>query len=120
MAKGENIKIRRITIDIDVKHVIPVLRVIIVLKHYGFAKFELKDTKRGIHIIAWHKEGYYWNRILWIRKLAGDDPKRILIDRSKKKKSIAKQVLFTDKKREVLRYGRRIKKRRSRSRRRKS
>jgi len=89
--------IRRITVDLDTREIKPLLRCLRVLRHHGFVK-ELtvhnSPSGKGFHVSAWAKKGVPLNKLLKIRRKAGDDAIRIMLD-SKANRMI--NVLFTNK-----------------------
>lgn len=76
------IKIKRITVDLDDKKLLSIIRCWSILEVYGFGDIEFKPSpsNRGFHVTAWHKEGYDIDKLLRIRFIAGDDKARIFLD----------------------------------------
>jgi len=90
--------ITRITCDLDTKSIDDLIRCLKVFRRYGFTKdltVKPSATNKGFHIISWHKDkGFTLEKLLKIRKKAGDDHIRIMLD-SKSNRVI--NVLFTSK-----------------------
>jgi len=88
--------IRRITLDIDSKNPLYRLWAMLILRLFNFRDFELKRSPsgKGYHLVAWHPIGFRLERLLKIRRLAGDDEMRIKLD-SMAERQI--QVLFDTK-----------------------
>ena len=90
-------KINRITIDIDDKKIDSLLKCLKILKRYKFTKeliVKPSATNKGFHAIAWSDKGVTLKKLLKIRRKAGDDKIRCMLD-SKSHRQI--QVLFTTK-----------------------
>jgi len=92
--------INRITCDLDAREIKPLIRCLKVFKHYGFTKeltVKLSASEHGFHIIAWADKGVPLKKLLKIRRKAGDDGIRIMLD-GKSNRMI--NVLFTSKKKQ--------------------
>lgn len=52
------------------------------LKSIGFKVIcgNISASKRGMHVIAWHNEGFPKKKLLELRMLLGDDKMRIFLD----------------------------------------
>lgn len=89
--------ITRITIDIDTKDINDLLKCLKILKKYKFKKdLQVKPsaTDKGFHVISWADKGVTLDKLLKIRRKAGDDKIRCMLD---KKSNRMIQVLFTKK-----------------------
>ena len=77
-------KIKRITIDIDTKNSLILLKCLVVLVSKRYHRFSIKrsPSKKGYHVVAWHKVGHTLEEHLRIREYAGDDPARISFDKN--------------------------------------
>ena len=105
-------RIARITADLDDRNLDNLIRCLKTFRRYGYTKdvtVRLSSSGRGFHIIAFHKgEGYYLDKLLKIRKKAGDDSTRCLLDgrllsgHSRR----AVQVLFYKKEKKEIKNGR--------------
>lgn len=92
--------INRITVDLDTRGIKPLIRCLKVLKHYSFVKeltVKVSPSGHGFHVIAWADNGVTLKKLLKIRKKAGDDNIRIMLD-AKSNRMI--NVLFTSKKKQ--------------------
>jgi len=90
-------KITRCTCDLDDRSVKSLIHCLKVFKRYGFTEdltVKLSSSGNGFHAISWSKKGVTLKKLLKIRKKAGDDKIRIMLD-SKSHRAI--QVLFTKK-----------------------
>jgi len=91
-------KIMRITADIDSLNINLLISCLKTFKKYGFTKDLLirkSSSGKGYHVIAWSEnKGVSKKKLLKIRKKAGDDTIRIMLD-NKTGRQI--QVLFTEK-----------------------
>lgn len=93
-------KISRCTCDIDDRDIKSLIRCLKVFKRYGFIHdLEVKPSPsgNGYHVLAWRKphQGVSKKKLLKIRKKAGDDAIRRMLD---SKANRMGQVLFTTKK----------------------
>lgn len=92
--------ITRITCDLDTREIKPLIHCLKVFKRYGFTKeltVKLSSSEHGFHCIAWSEQGVPLKKLLKIRKKAGDDGIRIMLD-GKSNRMI--NVLFTSKKKQ--------------------
>jgi len=90
-------KITRITCDLDDKDINKLIRCLKTFRRYGFTEdltVKLSSSGNGFHAISWSKKGVTLKKLLKIRKKAGDDKIRIMLDG---KSFRAIQVLFTKK-----------------------
>lgn len=95
-------KITRITCDIDTKDINDLIKCLKTFKKYHFSKdLQVKSSpsNKGFHIISWcdKSKGVTLKKLLKIRKKAGDDNIRCMLD-SKSHRMI--QVLFSEKKKQ--------------------
>jgi len=91
-------KITRVTCDIDTKNINDIIKCLKTFKKYHFDKeLQIKQSPsgRGFHCTCWADKGVTLKKLLKIRKKAGDDRIRIMLD-GKSHRQI--QVLFTSKK----------------------
>lgn len=96
---GDEKKINRIAIDLDTLSLISLSRCILVCWLFGFKEkvtIRYSSSKKGRHFIAWcpFDKSVTFKKLLFIKRLAGDDKYRI------KKDSQGRmiQVLFSEKK----------------------
>jgi len=97
--------IRRITIDLDTRDIDAIINCLQTLKKYGFTKnleIKLSPSGKGYHIIAWTAKGVSLEKLVKIRREAGDDPIRCDLDLMGDR---AIQVLFTNKVKRILKNG---------------
>ena len=91
-------RITRINADLDTRDIDEVIRCLKTFKKYHFVKnLVIKDSPsgNGFHIQAWHiGKGVKKDKLLKIRKKAGDDKIRIMLD-GKSGRQIG--VLFSEK-----------------------
>lgn len=90
--------INRITVDLDTRNIKDLVRCLKTLKKYHFDKeltVKLSPSGHGFHVIAWSDKGVPLQKLLKIRRKAGDDSIRIMLD-AKSNRMI--NVLFTSKK----------------------
>lgn len=76
-------KITRITCDIDTKSIDDVIRCLKIFRRYGFKKdltIKQSPSGKGFHVICWSDKGVTLKKLLKIRKKAGDDRIRIMLD----------------------------------------
>jgi len=93
-------KITRITCDIDTKNINDILKCLKTFKKYHFDKeLQIKQSpsNKGFHVISWSEKGVTLKKLLKIRKKAGDDRIRCMLD-SKTHRMI--NVLFTSKRKQ--------------------
>jgi hypothetical protein len=90
--------ITRITIDLDSRNIKDLINCLKTLKKYHFNKeltVRLSPSGHGFHVIAWSDKGVPLKKLLKIRRKAGDDNIRTMLD-AKSNRMI--NVLFTSKK----------------------
>ena len=100
-------KITRITCDLDTREIKPLIRCLKVFNRYGFNRdltVEISPSKRGYHVIAWSKQGVTLDKLIKIRRKAGDDKTRCDLDTWGSGQRMI-NVLFTSKKRNKLKEG---------------
>jgi hypothetical protein len=93
-------KITRCTCDLDTRNITDLIRCLKTLKKYRFNKeltVKPSSSGHGFHVIAWSDKGVPLKKLLKIRKKAGDDNIRIMLD-GKSNRMI--NVLFTSKKKQ--------------------
>lgn len=91
------LKYKQITIDMDTRELNILLKCLKTLKRYGFTEdlyIGLSPSGKGYHIISWHKTGVSKEKMMKIRKKAGDDKIRIMLDNRTGRQS---DVLFSRK-----------------------
>lgn len=92
--------ITRCTCDLDERDLKSLIHCLKVFKRYGFTKeltVKLSSSGNGFHIIAWADKGVTLKKLLKIRRKAGDDRIRCMLD-SKTHRMI--NVLFTSKRKQ--------------------
>ena len=95
---GKEIKIRRITCDLDRLDESMLSHTLKVFEKYGFDKdieIEVSSGGKGFHVIAWSDKGVSLKKLLKIREMANDDGARIKLDSITGREI---NVLFTGKK----------------------
>lgn len=93
-------KITRIAIDLDEKDINQLIKCLKTLRNHHFNReltIKPSATDKGFHITAWTDKGVTLKKLLKIRKKAGDDRIRCMLD-SKSHRMI--QVLFSEKKKQ--------------------
>lgn len=97
-------KITRCTIDLDTKDIKDLIKCLKTLKKNQFCKdLQVKPSpsKRGFHIIAWTDKEVTLQKLIKIRRKAGDDKTRCDLDTWGSGQRMI-NVLFTEKKRKKL------------------
>ena len=100
-------KITRITIDLDTKNIKDLIYCLKTLKKYKFNKdLSINDSpsNRGFHVISWREKGVNLEKLIKIRRRAGDDKTRCDLDTWGSGQRMI-NVLFTGKKRKNLKKG---------------